>query len=383
MSTNLKTTTRSSYECNIYRTLGGSIAKYGMGDSDRAERNYRSMLENKLSNRSLILVGGGISHSSMNNTTLNNSGGYNPNNNMAAASVTTTTTIQQTASTSLIHGKRQRKRVGGNGIFGSISNKRRKKILKQKQQASFQKIIEEDRSNEVQKQTICVPGNIKMDATTTTGEDANQQQRNAQQQQQQHTQHQHQQLQQQQMSSVIETIHKKWSNYITQLLTMTMKNNNTNKDITTTTPSSTAINERISYLLATSEHVGMAVTIVKCNSRRHLLNSRCIVINETTETWKMAMLVVAAKKMKKKRKNYKEEAIKCNVDNSNKEKEHNNQGIIMSTTPSSWSIVMVPKRGTTLEVNVPWNESSLLIINKSATITSKETMNHIIVRLEN
>jgi hypothetical protein len=269
--------------------------------------------------------------------------------------------------------------VGGNGIFGSISNKRRKKILKQKQQASFQKIIEEDRSNEVQKQTICVPGNIKMDATT--GEDANQQQRNAQQQQQQHTQQQHQQLQQQQMSSVIETIHKKWSNYITLLLKMTMKNNNTNKDITTTTPSSTAINERISYLLATSEHVGMAVTIVKCNSRRHLLNSRCIIINETKETWKMAMLVVAAKKMKKKRKNYKEEAIKCNVDNSNKDKEHN-QGIIMSTTPS-WSIVMVPKRGTTLEVNVPWNESSLLIINKSATITSKETMNHIIVRLEN
>jgi hypothetical protein len=95
----------------------------------------------------------------------------------------------------------------------------------------------------------------------------------------------------------------------------------------------------------------------------------------------MVMLVAASKKKKKKKKrNHKEEEIKCNVDDSNKEKEHI-QGI-MSTSSSSWSIVMIPKRGTTLEVNVPWNESSLLM-NKSATITSMETMNHIIVRLEN
>lgn len=376
MSTNLKTTNRSSGECSIYRKLGGSISHHGMGDSDRAERSLRSMFESKLSNRSLVLVGGGI-HSSMNYTTLNNRG-YNLNN-MAAAVTTTTTTstlMQQTAC-----GKRQRKRVGGNGIFGSISNKRRKRILKQKQ-ASLQKIIELERTHDAQRtqkyesrgeQIDCVPGNHKSDATS--GEDANQQQRNAQQQQQQqHTQQQHQLLLQQQTSSVIEAIHNKWSNHINQLLTMTMKNDNTNKDITTITTAT--VYERISHLLATSEHVGMAVTIVKCNSRRHLLNSRCIVINETKETWKMAMLVATKKKKNKKEK----EGIKSNLDDGSgkEEKEHINQGMML--TPS-WSIIMVPKRGTTLEMNVPWNESSLLS-NKSA-ITSKETMNNIIVRLEN
>jgi len=93
----------------------------------------------------------------------------------------------------------------------------------------------------------------------------------------------------------------------------------------------------------------------------------------------MAILVATKKKKKKKkRKNHKEEEIKCNVNNSSKEeKVHNNHGI-MST---SWSIIMVPKRGTTLEINVPWNVSYLLS-NKSA-ITSTETMNQIIVRLEN
>ena len=372
MSTNLKTTTRSSGECCIYRTLGGSIANHGMGDSDRAERSLRSMFESKLSNRSLVLVGGGI-HSSMNNTTLNNRG-HNPNNMTAAA---TTTLMQQTAC-----GKRQRKRVGGNGIFGSISNKRRKRILKNReaflQKVEVERVNEEIRRTKIrdesrEQQTIGSPGNVKLDAML--GEDIKQQQRNAQQQKQQHQLLQ----QQQQMSSVIETIHTKWSIYITQLLTMTMKNDNTNKDITTIT-TSTAVNERISYLLAKSEHVGMAVTIVNCNSRRHLLNSRCIVIDETKEMWKVAILVATKKKKKKrkkKRKNHKEEEISNVNDSSKEEKEHNNHGI-MST---SWSIIMVPKRGTTLEINVPWNESSLLS-NKSG-ITSTQTMNHIIVRLEN
>jgi len=373
MSTNLKATSRSSGECCIYRTLGGSIANHGMGDSDRAERSLRSMFESKLSNRSLVLVGGGI-HSSMNTTTTTlNNRGHNPNN-MTTAAATTTTLMQQTAC-----GKRQRKRVGGNGIFGSISNKRRKRILKNReallQKVEVERVNEEirrtkNRDESREQQTIGSPGNVKLDAML--GEDIKQQQRNAQQQQQQ----QQHQLQQQQMGSFIETIHTKWSIYITQLLTMTMKNDNTNKDITFIT-TSTAVNERISYLLAKSEHVGMAVTIVNCNSRRHLLNSRCIVIDETKEMWKMSILV-ATKKKKKKRKNHKEEEIKCNVNNSSKEeKVHNNHGI-MST---SWSIIMVPKRGTTLEINVPWNVSYLLS-NKSA-ITSTETMNQIIVRLEN
>ena len=385
MSTNLKTTSRSSGECCIYRTLGGSIANHGMGDSDRAERSLRSMFESKLSNRSLVLVGGGI-HSSMNTTTTTlNNRGHIPNNMAAAAAATTTTTLmQQTAC-----GKRQRKRVGGNGIFGSISNKRRKRILKNReallQKVEVERVNEEIRRKKIrdesrEQQTIGSPGNVKLDAML--GEDIKQQQRNAQQQQQQQQQqHTQQQHQLQQMSSVIETIHTKWSIYITQLLTTTMKNDNTNKDITFIT-TSTAVNERISYLLATSEHVGMAVTIVNCDSRRHLLNSRCIVIDETKEMWKMAILVATKKKKKKKkrkkkRKNHKEEEISNVNDSSKEEKEHNNHGI-MST---SWSIIMVPKRGTTLEINVPWNESSLLS-NKSG-ITSTETMNHIIVRLEN
>jgi hypothetical protein len=41
------------------------------------------------------------------------------------------TTVASTSSSSGISSKRVRKRAGGNGIFGCISNKRRKKILKE------------------------------------------------------------------------------------------------------------------------------------------------------------------------------------------------------------------------------------------------------------
>jgi hypothetical protein len=263
--------------------------------------------------------------------------------------------------------------VGGNGIFGSTSNKRRKRILqKQASLLNEERFRQIDSSNKVRRtisdesreQTICIPGNRKLDATS--GEDTNQQQRTNAHQNTQLQHHHHQQ----QICSVIKIIHNKWSNYIKRIL-MTMKNDDSNKDITITTPA----HERISYLLATSEHVGMAVTIVGCNSRRHLVKSRCVVIDETKETWKMAMMISTKKKTKKKRrrKNQEEEEIRSNADNSSKEKEQN-QG--MST---SWSIIMVPKRGTTLHVNVPWNESSL---NNKSLITSKQTTNHVTVCLE-
>ena len=64
LSANLKTSHPHEYQ--LYRGLGGSIAKYGTGDNDRINPSTaRNALEGKLSNRSLVLVGGGVhSHAS-------------------------------------------------------------------------------------------------------------------------------------------------------------------------------------------------------------------------------------------------------------------------------------------------------------------------------
>ena len=59
MSQSLKTS-HPSHEYQVYRGIGGTISKFGMGDTDRVSASMRGLLESKLSNRSLILVGGGV-----------------------------------------------------------------------------------------------------------------------------------------------------------------------------------------------------------------------------------------------------------------------------------------------------------------------------------
>ena len=106
--------------------MGGSIAKFGMGDTDRGSNAMRGQFESKLLNRSLILVGGGVHKvSSMTKDTTDTNGGKNDNMSIVSGMGI----ASRAAATS--SGKRERGRVGGNGIFGSISNKKRKKLLKQ------------------------------------------------------------------------------------------------------------------------------------------------------------------------------------------------------------------------------------------------------------
>ena len=99
MGNNLKTS--HPQECHVYRGLGGSIGRYGTGDGGRVDKAMRNTMENKLSNRSLVLVGGGI-HSYTPDT--KSSGGDAKSGGMARSS------------------KRIRKRVGGNGVFGCKLN---------------------------------------------------------------------------------------------------------------------------------------------------------------------------------------------------------------------------------------------------------------------
>ena len=254
MSQNLKTT--HPQEGELYRGMGGSIARFGMGDTDRPSNSMRSLLEGKMSNRSLVLFGGGIqSHVSAPKGS-GKSDADVANDIMGIVGLG----IAQVASS----GKRERKRVGGNGIFGSISNKKRKRILNDlrekrsaKQNGDHELNIHDEEVSQQEK-----PGRCKkqeQDAAIHA-----------------------------KVGSVVSTMHKMWINYIRQLLAsvreVTGSKSNDNLSL------STADRRQISFLLATAEHAGMPATVVECQSRRHLVHTRCMVVNETKETWNIAML---------------------------------------------------------------------------------------------
>ena len=319
------------------------MSKYGMGDTDRIAAtkagSIRSLLEGKLLNRSLVLVGGGV---------------YNGNTAAAAAksdkmslvssssSCSTRSSVLQQAGASNSAGKRERKRVGGNGgLFGCISNKKRKKMLqkmkedgrllsKHDNRQSELKIrdgtedTEDALSNEKEDNPLLMP---QKERTTTRLVDT-----------------------QQNIGKVIENLHQMWMGYMQQLLhAMAMAIPN-NKD--TTTPKQEVVltlehRKQVSLMLATSEHVGMAATITQCPSRRHLVNTRCIVVNETKETWKIAMI-----KIPKKKKPSQEgtDVVKEGGGNSASTKDGSGKCV---ASDGVWKIVMVPKRGTVLDVQLP------------------------------
>ena len=105
----------------VYGGVGGSASAHGgggAGDMASSSDATRNMLEGKLSNRSLVLFGGGVH---------GNNAKPSPPSAALVGPVGTTTTMHIVASTAA-SGKRQRNRVGGNGTFGSISNKRRKML---------------------------------------------------------------------------------------------------------------------------------------------------------------------------------------------------------------------------------------------------------------
>ena len=165
---------------------------------------------------------------------------------------------------------------------------------------------------------------------------------------------------QQKVGSVIETLHKMWLSYIQQLLTFIP----TSSSDSSATLLSLDDCKHISHILATAEHVGMPASIVECPSRRHLVNVRCIIIDETKETYKIAM--IKSKRSKQYPIKKKEDDAKQNdgsaVDSSKKDTKI--EKVLASHTSHTWIIVLVPKRGTVLEIGLPWvNDSERTSIN--------------------
>ncbi|KAL9186864.1 hypothetical protein ACHAXT_010584 [Thalassiosira profunda] len=205
-------------ECCIYRSIGGSISQHGMGDGDRAGGGIRNVLESKLSNRCLVLVGGGVHTHPSASTALRRSGedvGLVGMGAQAAAG-----------------GKRARRRAGGNGMFGCISNKKRKKLLR--------RVREEQSKNRNGEAALPKSGNA-------SSEDV-----------------------QQKTSDIIATLHDMWTEYMQQLLKAT-SSPPSDADSATSSPE---VRRKTAHTLATAEHVGMPATIVDCPSRRHLVHAR-------------------------------------------------------------------------------------------------------------
>ena len=391
-----------------------------MGDGNHDGVSYsnsiRSLLENKLSNRSLVLVGGGVVQSTalVGKRTGNGMGGGGTTTMMMQQQqqlqhASSTTAVAWTSSSSGISSKRVRKRVGGNGIFGCISNKRRKKIMnksiltprgKKKDEYSDHHDELNIRDGNIQQKLPIIPTQSSPEQQTTT-----QQASAAQVLVVQPSSHEVVQRQsskdeiiadtggnnmerevQEKVGSVIETLHAMWLNYIRALCQSSSLIPSSSKSSTTTTLHTTNVNtaartdtkttnihtsllsldqrKQLSYLLATSEHVGMAVTIAQCPSRRHLVRQRSVVIQETNETWTMALLVP------KKRKKQKKKSMKhAGVSKPNEVVESiDTIAVVVEVVPptpppssseqdstnTAWKIVMVPKRGTVLDVTLPW-----------------------------
>ena len=261
-----------------------------MGDNDHAGEISKSFYESKLSNRSLVLVGGGVhSHAERGD------GGITSIVGQASASGK----------------KRERKRVGGNGMFGSLSGTKRKKILKRRRAGDVM---------DLQSEALSGDSNGAKQTESPSVND------------------------QSQINKVIETIHNMWAGYISELLADTKPESATSTDQKpkTNKPSSNPlitlqIKRQMALLLIEAEHVGMAATIVECPSRRDLMHHRCVVVNETVNTYKVAMLMDGRNKMKKK-KNAGQNDV---------------SGATTQTPCREWKVVMIPKRGTVLEVTVP------------------------------
>jgi len=305
-----------------------------MGDSDRIDADrMRGTLENHLLHRNLVLFGGGVhSHIAQNLT----SSEENDEMNVIGLG------LSHVASGS---GKRERKRTGGNGIFGSISNKRRKRLLHQlslereSKRCAISKLKTQERdvkhelTDGKQAQSSMLESDaLHFDLNPTKSKKA--------------------------VGTIIGNLHEMWIQYIRQLLHVD----------TTLTDSVLSLSladlKHVSMIVATAEHVGMPATIVKCSSRRHLIGFRCVVVNETKETWRFA-------------------TIFANRSNKNSPKEMGDVpcSSIQKTASagktselSLWKILIIPKRGTTLEVDLP--------VSKDYSTVPEQKITHMTVRLE-
>jgi hypothetical protein len=300
------------YESAIYKSVSGALTRHGMGDADHKEIYSKSFYESKLSNRSLVLVGGGVhSHAERRD---------DDDDTVTAASA---------AAAAVVGRKRVRKRVGGNGMFGSLSGRKRRRIrMRNCGECGLKKSC----GVELNDKAADEAGVATAAAAAAEGIQSTE-------------------------NKVIETMNKMWTDYIVELLRhikpemppTTEKKSKTNRE--SAHPSITIQTKRqIASLLIEAEHAGMAVTIVECPSRRDLIHCRGIVVNETKNSYNVVILM-SEKRAKKK--------AGTSLDDK---------------TPSScrtWKVVLVPKRGTVLETNIPFQSS--LIENTTRVTIRLET----------
>jgi hypothetical protein len=270
MGNNIKTS--HPQECHVYRRLGGSISRYGTGDSGRADKAMRNNIESKLSNRSLVLVGGGIHTYTNTSSATTKSGDVGK---IGGAFVS----------------KRIRKRVGGTGVFGCKSHRVRKRAMRKMAKTQSSEIGDKLSTDELDKE----------------------------------------------VGNVVETLHQMWIKYIEQILSPLQKNT-AHKEISTNIP--LELRKDIATKVSTSEHIGMPAIIVACPSRRHLVQHRCIVLNETKETYKIAILK------------------SCPIQVKTKKRDGKMDEVPKDTKTFRWKVVLLPKHKTALDVSIPWSTSS-------------------------
>mmetsp|Transcript_25033 Transcript_25033/g.52409 ORF Transcript_25033/g.52409 Transcript_25033/m.52409 type:complete len:428 (-) Transcript_25033:1322-2605(-) len=335
IATQIKTSHPHSYP--LYRGLGGAIARHGTGDNDRVGSlgSVRNSLEGKLSNRSLVLVGGGVhthaSSSSGIGAVGGSGGGTDGEGVFSTAGGVESGLARLGASQNVKGGKRERKRAGGIGVFGCVSNKKRKRVLAIMQSGAMRYDRDMDKSVCNNDKSLVVK-DISFQSPSVDESKV-----------------------QEKVTHVIETLHKMWNDYMKQLLSPVIENiqspshskspeSKTSQQSSVTQTADTAVEDKltlqhrqqISILLAQAEHVGMSATIVSCSSRRHLVPTRCVVVNESKEMWQIARMKRISSCPKKKVGS--EQAL----DDKGK-----------SNFDTRWKILHVPKRGSTLEVKIP------------------------------
>ena len=285
---------KSSNECefDLYQRIGGSIAQHGAGAGERSNGANRSVLEAKLQNRTLILVGGGIETTGIVN-----------NKNESGCLKSGTAHIDFKCS-------RKRKRAGRGGIFGSVSNKKRKKIMR------LANVFDDDTGRKRVKNTTKAKScgaNIGPDVANDKSSGGRAPGRVQSQSEGSCAVHKHDPKE---TTEVINNINLMWTEYFRQLTTSLDAGDGVESD-------SKALhkNRHLSKMLATSEKIGMAVTIIECPSRLNLVGKRGVVVNESAEMWKLAFI--------------------------NKTSKAGNR-----PASSPWDFMRVPKRGTVFRVDI-------------------------------
>jgi len=268
-----------------------------------------------LSNRNLVLVGGGIhSHAEKEGSGVGD-----------ASSAAATNTIAGVAATTLWHKSRVKKRAVGLPEFGAVSAKWRKRVVsrngRRRQEMSVSSSIKKGFDSGGGEASVAVAKSAGRSGART--------------------------------NEIITTLHDMWTRYTCQLLSPLMKSSS---PPTSTTLEDILKKRRISSTVATADHVGMSATIVKCSSRLHLISARCIVVEETQETWRVAMIRsvggVARSSSKK---------VAISADTDGKRDDHKKSVVCETTTKkkekvypaTNWKMIVIPKRGTVLEVRLP------------------------------